>query len=62
MKIEIDSTAELSGKAAAKHGATKLRAAIAEHGKATIIVATGASQFAMLDALVNEPEIDWSRR
>src|SRR3712207_9017965 len=29
--------------------------------RSTIVVATGASQFEMLDALVAEPDIDWSR-
>lgn len=46
------------GAAAAKSGADSIRQAIAERGEAFIIVATGASQFDMLAALVCE-EIDW---
>jgi len=45
--------------AAAWAGAAKIRAAIAARGKASIIVATGASQFEMLDALVGMADINW---
>ena len=48
------------GKAAAAAGAAWIRRAIADRGAATIIVATGASQFEMLEALVTEPNIDWN--
>ena len=44
------------GKAAAAAGAEHIRRAIAERGAANIIVATGASQFEMLGALVAEPQ------
>jgi glucosamine-6-phosphate deaminase len=49
------------GRQAASEGAKAIRDALAAKGESTIIVATGASQFEMLDALVAEPEIDWSR-
>jgi glucosamine-6-phosphate deaminase len=49
------------GKAAAAAGAEHIRRAIAERGSANIIVATGASQFEMLAALVAEPNINWNR-
>ena len=49
------------GQAAAAAGAEAIRAAIARHGEATVVVATGASQFEMLQALAAEPEIDWAR-
>jgi glucosamine-6-phosphate deaminase len=49
------------GEAAAREGAETIRAALAAHGEATIIVATGASQFSMLASLVRQPGIDWSR-
>ena len=42
------------GKEAAKLGAAKIRAAIAEKGYANVILATGASQFEMLAALLEE--------
>lgn len=49
------------GKAAAAAGAEHIRRALAERGAANIIVATGASQFEMLAALVKEPNINWNR-
>jgi len=48
------------GQAAARHGAERLRAALAEDRIASMIVATGTSQFATLGALLAE-SIDWSR-
>jgi glucosamine-6-phosphate deaminase len=56
--IILDSKQEL-GKIAATQGAAQIQKAIAENGKANIIVATGASQFEMLEELV-KAEIDWS--
>ncbi len=46
---------------AADFAAARIRKAIADKGEARIIVATGASQFEFLAALVKEPGIDWSR-
>ncbi|QEG25029.1 glucosamine-6-phosphate deaminase [Mariniblastus fucicola] len=60
MKINVHDAKEESGKAAAEQGAQLLREAL-KTGDATIIVATGSSQFEMLSALVEQPEIDWSR-
>jgi len=48
------------GKKAASHGADLIRKAIKKHHEASIIVATGASQFLMLEALVKE-DIDWKK-
>ncbi len=48
------------GKAAAQAGAAKIRAAIRNKGYANVILATGASQFEMLAALLEEKDIDWS--
>lgn len=48
------------GAEAARQGAALIREALASRGAAAIIVATGASQFEMLEALVAE-ELDWSR-
>jgi len=56
----FDTKLEL-GLAAAAAGADLIRAALAERGAATIIVATGASQFEMLAALVREPNIAWDK-
>lgn len=52
---------EAMGRAAAEAGAARLRAALDQSAAATIIVATGASQFTMLDQLVQQPDIDWHR-
>jgi len=49
------------GREAARAGAQLIRAAIRDRGSGNIIVATGASQFEMFDALVNEPEVAWHR-
>jgi glucosamine-6-phosphate deaminase len=48
------------GAYSAKLAAMILRSAIAERGQARLIVATGSSQFEVLDALTSEPRIDWS--
>ncbi|MCK4879158.1 MAG: glucosamine-6-phosphate deaminase [Bacteroidales bacterium] len=60
MEIFIHQTKEELGKAAALQGARLIRGSLKKMGRATIIVATGASQFEMLSALIKE-EIDWSR-
>lgn len=59
--LRIYSTKELCGAAAGELGAEKIRAALAEHGYANIIIATGASQFDMLKTLAAAPGIDWSK-
>lgn len=61
MKIWISDTPEDLGRRAASQGAFLIREAIGANGRATIVVATGASQFTMYDALVAEVDIDWSR-
>lgn len=49
------------GAAAASLGAEAIREAIARKGRASIIVATGASQFELLQNLVAMDGIDWSK-
>ncbi len=61
MKVRIFDDKISLGKAAAAAGAEKVRAALKKQGFANIILATGASQFEMLSALLEEPGIDWSR-
>jgi glucosamine-6-phosphate deaminase len=61
MKLHLYPTKSALGEAAAAAGAKAIRDAIATKGQAHIIVATGASQFEMLDALVRQPGIDWSK-
>jgi len=60
MKIHIHETKEESGSAAAKQGAECIKQAIELRGEANIIVATGASQFEMLNILVEEKDIAWN--
>ncbi len=60
MKISIFKTKLALGAKAAADGATLIRQAIAARGRANIILATGASQFEMLAALVKET-VDWSK-
>ena len=57
MSLSIYKTKQESGIAAAKFGAAKIRAALAEKNECRIIVATGASQFEMLTQLAQEPDI-----
>ncbi|TWT92454.1 Glucosamine-6-phosphate deaminase 1 [Botrimarina colliarenosi] len=60
MELSIFEDKRQAGTAAAVEGARLIREALASKGHAAIVVATGASQFDMLDRLVAEPEIDWS--
>ncbi len=59
--VHYSESKQANGKAAAAAGAAAIRHAIADRGKANIVVATGASQFEMIEALVAQPDIDWSR-
>jgi glucosamine-6-phosphate deaminase len=59
MDVIISETKKELGQQAAAQGAELIRKAIAARGESHIIVATGASQFEMLDALVKE-DINWS--
>lgn len=61
MRLEVLPDKAALGARAAADGADALRGALAAKGEGTIVVATGASQFEMLAALVAEPGIDWSR-
>jgi glucosamine-6-phosphate deaminase len=61
MNKHVYDTKQRLGQQAAATGANAIRQAIKEKGRANIIVATGASQFEMLSALVQEKDVDWSR-
>lgn len=61
MKVSIFPHAIALGQAAGKEAARLIKQAIAEKGRATIILATGTSQFETLNQLVKEPEIDWHK-
>ena len=61
MIIEIEDTTEAMGVAAAERGAAVIRKALEERGEASIIVATGTSQFEVLRALAEAEGISWDR-
>jgi glucosamine-6-phosphate deaminase len=61
MKIHIHNSREESGQTAANEAILLLRNLLSKQEFATIILATGASQFELLKALVATTEIDWSR-
>lgn len=61
MFVSIKEDASKAGIAAGKKAAAFIREAIASKGSATIILATGASQFEVLDQLTHEKDIDWTK-
>ena len=60
MEIIISNTKSELGEKAAITGAELIRKAIQENGAANIIVATGASQFEMLNELIKQ-DVDWTK-
>ena len=61
MKVDVSPSKQELGRRAAAYGAGKIREAIKARGHANVIVATGASQFEMLEQLVAEPDVAWHR-
>jgi glucosamine-6-phosphate deaminase len=61
MQISLTSSVDDLGRQAAEHGAELIRTAIAQRGAANIILATGVSQFTVLSALIEAPNVDWSK-
>ncbi|WOH35738.1 glucosamine-6-phosphate deaminase [Thalassotalea fonticola] len=61
MKFNTLENEKLMGQAAAKLGAEAIRQAISNKGKATIIIATGSSQFDMLQHLTEQEDIPWEK-
>lgn len=60
MKVIICENPTVLGQQAAQEASTLINEAILKQGAARILVSTGASQFAILEALIKE-EVDWSR-
>lgn len=60
MFISITNDSKEAGMEAGKKAAALIRQAIASKGNATIILATGSSQFETLNQLTAEEGIDWS--
>jgi glucosamine-6-phosphate deaminase len=61
MQLTISPDKRACGIAAAESGGRLLRAALDRSGHATIVMATGASQFEMLSQLISLPDIAWQR-
>lgn len=61
MSVYIYDTPVELGKAAGKAAAALIRNAIVSNGTATIILATGTSQFETLNHLISEKDINWSK-
>lgn len=61
MQIRIFDDKQTLGAEAASLGVRAINEALEARGHANIVVATGASQFEMLEALVRAPSIDWSK-
>ncbi|MGH7214085.1 MAG: glucosamine-6-phosphate deaminase [Tepidisphaeraceae bacterium] len=61
MKLDVSQTKQELGTKAARHGADAIRKAIRANGRANVIVATGASQFEMIENLVQTADIAWNK-
>ena len=61
MQITRCTTKSELGHRAATAGANAIRAAINDRGQARIVVATGQSQFEMLETLTSAEDLDWSK-
>ena len=61
METSVYKTKQQLGIAAATAGADEIKKAIESKGQANIILATGASQFEILNSLIEITGIDWSK-
>jgi len=61
MFVRRFATRQAMAQAASAHAAAAIRSAIDSHGRARIIVATGASQFEFLEDLTANQAVDWTR-
>jgi len=61
VKIRVFEEKKSLGHAAAEQAALAMSRAIRKSGWARIVVATGASQFEFLEALISIPNLDWSQ-
>ncbi len=61
MKIQIHTTPAALGESAGAEAAMLIKKAVQEKGFANIILATGTSQFATLERLLQDTDIDWSK-
>ena len=61
MKIVVGTDRNAMGRYTAQQAAAWLRQCLAEKPECNLVIATGSSQFEVLDNLVSQPDIDWSR-
>jgi glucosamine-6-phosphate deaminase len=61
MRLSVSPTKAEAGRLAAEAGAACLRRALDRQGQAGLVLATGSSQFEMLDHLVCAPDLAWDR-
>ncbi len=61
VEVRVYPTSLCLAVAAAADGAATIRWAIQSHGKARVVLTAAQSQSDMLEALVQAPDIDWSR-
>lgn len=60
MRVIVTKDRAAMGDWVAEHAAAGLRAAIESNGEARLIIATGSSQFEVLEALAARTDVDWS--
>lgn len=61
MRMDVSATKTEMGARAAAFAADGIREALGRNGRCNLILATGASQFDMLECLTGESGIDWSK-
>lgn len=61
MKIVVAKDRIAMGSYTAEQAASHLRQCLSQKSECNLVIATGSSQFEVLDSLVNQPNIDWSR-
>lgn len=61
MRIVVAKDRMTMGRYTAEKAATHLRQCLSQKTECNLVIATGSSQFEVLDSLVSQPDIDWSR-
>ncbi|MDX1930596.1 MAG: glucosamine-6-phosphate deaminase [Pirellulaceae bacterium] len=61
MRIVVAKDRITMGRYTAEKAATHLRQCLSQKTECNLVIATGSSQFEVLDSLVSQPDIDWSR-
>lgn len=61
MKTVVANDRKDLGQYVAEHAAQALRTCLTSQAACNLVIATGSSQFEVLESLVQQPDIDWSR-